>query len=229
MDVDSKRIVCSQSPSAIKRKESDDFLRQQKLVRKNSGYLPVPCHQRASSTPVHMETTAKEPLHSNHRRFPSCIDSTTDLKKEFKKMSLDSSVLKEPLRSPKKCTSLETNINAKRPSKEESKSQFTVHRKDDASSNTLKATPELLAQLLKGSSEKLVAEQFERKLHQHPGESITLPTALLKCLVSYFACMSRLHLVFFNESEFGQTSHMAYMRVPKWTCDCHAHMNMVCE
>lgn len=204
------------SPSAIKRKESDDYLRQQKLVRKNSGHLPVPCHQRASSTPVHMETTAKEPLHSNHRRFPSCIDSTTDLKKEFKKMSLDSSVLKEPLRAPKKFTSLETNINAKRPSKDESKSQFTVHRKDDASSNTLKATPELLAQLLKGSSEKLVAEQFERKLHQHPGESITLPTALLKCLVScvrLFLGLWSTFAVFQRAHEFGKISHMAYARV----------------
>lgn len=184
------KIVCLPHSSAIKRKESDDYLRQQKLVRKNSGYLPVPSHQRASSTPVHMDTTAKEPLHSNHRRFPSCIDSSTDLKKEFKKMSLDSSMLKEPLRTPKKCASLETNINAgasssKRTSKDEPKSQFTVHRKDDASPNTLKATPELLAQLLKGSSEKLVAEQFERKAHQSPGESITLPTALLKCLVSF--------------------------------------------
>lgn len=44
---------------------------------------------------------------------------------------------------------------------------------------SLKATPELLAELLKGSSEKLVKAEQKNK-----SDSNALPTAVLRCLVS---------------------------------------------
>lgn len=171
---------------------SDVVIRQHQPMhtRQNNGFLhPISSsHVRASSTPVHMDPARKEVV-ANHRRFPSCIDGSTDLKKEFKKMSLDSSAtstIKDILRSPKKSTSLETNINAKRNSKEEFRLQSTTPtvRKDDSLRSTLKATPELLAQLLKGSSEKLVAEQHQMNKQRVNVVSMSLPTAVLKCLVS---------------------------------------------
>lgn len=101
-------------------------------------------------------------------------------------MSLDSSATgsaKDILRSPKKSTSLETNMNAKRNSKEEFRSS-NINRKEDSLRSTLKATPELLAQLLKGSSEKLVTEQHQLNKQRVGVVSMSLPTAVLKCLVS---------------------------------------------
>lgn len=145
-----------------------------------------------------MDPARKEVI-GNHRRFPSYIDGSTDLKKEFKKMSLDSSSAKDSLRSSKKSSSLETNINVKRNSKEESRGhQSTPSRREDSSQNTLKATPELLAQLLKGSSEKLVAEQHQLN-KQKSGVSMALPTAVLKCLVSSFNYLNLNNYIFMRE------------------------------
>lgn len=48
-------------------------------------------------------------------------------------------------------------------------------------SNTIQATPQLLAELLKGSSERLVSEQLQSNQRI---TSSSLPTAVLKCLVS---------------------------------------------
>ncbi len=48
--------------------------------------------------------------------------------------------------------------------------------------NTIQATPQLLAELLKGSSERLVSEQLQSNQRI---TSSTLPTAVLKCLVSH--------------------------------------------
>lgn len=47
--------------------------------------------------------------------------------------------------------------------------------------NTIQATPQLLAELLKGSSERLVSEQLQSNQRI---TSSSLPTAVLKCLVS---------------------------------------------
>lgn len=47
----------------------------------------------------------------------------------------------------------------------------------------LVASPELLAELLKGSSEKLVTEQLTGATSPNNGSN-ALPTAVLKCLVS---------------------------------------------
>lgn len=182
------------STSSPTQGSSEDVTRQQTHIRKNNGFLQplTASHIRASSTPVHMDPSRKE-IVANHRRFPSCIDGSTDLKKEFKKMSLDSSAtstIKDILRSPKKSTSLETNINnSKRNSKEEFRIQAATNantRKDDSLRSTLKATPELLAQLLKGSSEKLVTEQHQLNKQRVGVVSMSLPTAVLKCLVSSF-------------------------------------------
>lgn len=46
-------------------------------------------------------------------------------------------------------------------------------------------TPELLAELLKGSSERMVSEQRQNSVSMLGGNfSLSLPTAVLRCLVS---------------------------------------------
>lgn len=57
---------------------------------------------------------------------------------------------------------------------------------------SLKATPELLAELLKGSSEKMVtSEQTKKSSNRSMADhSNILPTAVLKCLVSAFTFIS---------------------------------------
>lgn len=47
--------------------------------------------------------------------------------------------------------------------------------------NAIQATPQLLAELLKGSSERLVSEQIQSNQRI---TSYSLPTAVLKCVVS---------------------------------------------
>lgn len=172
---------------------------QTKVNRKNSGYLPVPCHIRASSTPVNTDTSRKD-LISNHRRFPSCIDSTMcmDMKKDIRKNTVTPNNPKE--RSPKKSTILDNN------SDQISKQLFNpksdeipqivrnsmdgkdqLDRVVDNSGHIMprkpiQASPELLAALLKGSSEKLTAEQHQ--MSRKSGISLALPPAVLTCLVS---------------------------------------------
>lgn len=199
-------IICV-SPSKLTDSES---FRTGKANRKNGGYLPVPCHTRASSTPVQMELSRKEPTHSHHRKFPSNIDTTgiMDIKKDAKKYSLDSA----RDRSPKKNASAlldtfsdknmkrnavhekmhsmdESRLSGRKTTAAASDSNNSAGSNSSSARKTIQATPELLAELLKGSSEKLVAEQHQ--MNQRSGSSsgsstpATLPTAVLKCLVSF--------------------------------------------
>ena len=171
---------------------------------KASSYLPIPSHTRAASTPVQTESTRSD-LVAHHRRFPSSVDTSTKqitsdpgFRKDSKKFSLDSSRAEDRL---SKRASSETNDKL---SKRNSSSPAAVsllasptekvqhkrsldemklsqnHRGQQSKSH-LKATPELLAELLKGSSEKMVTAEQRHKSHH---SSNALPSAVLRCLVS---------------------------------------------
>lgn len=176
--------------------------------------LPIPKHTRAASTPVHIEKQSPVDLKPQHRRFPSCVESTPHhntsdpgiRKDASKKFSLDhfaprqddrdakraSSEVKE-LATAKRHTSSPAAISLLNFTNEKlQKMNFDeLNRKSSTQSRhktSLKATPELLAELLKGSSEKMVTSEQTKKCNNRSlsDHSNTLPTAVLKCLVSKF-------------------------------------------
>lgn len=160
--------------------------------RKTSANLPVPIHTRAASTPSHTDMTTPEPIVAHHRRYPS-IDQFND---KTKKLSLDSNLDKS-----KRASSELNDKNPKRNSSGASEKSFQKRSFDEIrlsqvsrtpserSVDTPKGggilpTPELLAELLKGSSERLAAEQSQ--MGGAGSGSTALPSAVLKCLVSFF-------------------------------------------
>lgn len=158
---------------------------QRKAYRKNnSTHLPIPYHVRASSTPIQSDSHSKE---VSHKRFPSYVDTSTitELKKDQKKMSLDN-LSKSHENFAKKSTG--TGEKLQKHSLDEGRlmsSPDSGSKKNYTSNapNTIQATPQLLAELLKGSSERLVSEQLQSNQRI---TSSSLPTAVLKCLVSFF-------------------------------------------
>lgn len=187
-----------------------------KTPRKSHGggvnSLPIPKHARAASTPVHIDAQSTVDLKPQHRRFPSCVETsprhnTSDpgLRKDTpKKFSLDNFAPRHDERDAKRASSeVKELATAKRNTSSPaaiSLLNFTnekleklnfdeLNRKSSTQSKhktSLKATPELLAELLKGSSEKMVtSEQTKKSSNRNIGDhSNTLPTAVLKCLVS---------------------------------------------
>jgi hypothetical protein len=151
--------------------------------RKNNGSLPIPSHQRTASSPVPLiETTSPEPI-TAHRRFPSSIEQhhhrsleneRASFKSDSKKLSLDShlSVDKSPKRTSSDTSDKHSKKNhsheklvAKRSLDEIRMPTLTTSHSGDKSPfilNTpetpknLNATPELLAELLKGELRVLI-------------------------------------------------------------------------
>lgn len=165
--------------------------------------LPLPSHTRAASTPVQTDHARTDPI-VQHKRFPSNVESVPKhnksdpgMRKDIAKKSPDSHIRCDD-RSAKRASSEASDKLTKRISSSPaavSLLAFTSERtqrleevpprhNQNATKHkaSLKATPELLAELLKGSSEKLAkAEQRNRD-----DNSIALPTAVLRCLVSDF-------------------------------------------
>lgn len=172
--------------------DSNNSVKSQK-PRKASANLPVPCHTRAASTPSQTEMTTPEPIIAHHRRYPS-IDQFND---KTKKLSLDSNLDKSKRASsevhdknPKRNSSGASEKSFQKRSFDEIRLSQVSRTPSDRSVETPKGgggilpTPELLAELLKGSSERLAAEQ---NLMGGAGSgSSALPSAVLKCLVSFF-------------------------------------------
>lgn len=164
--------------------------RQQKTSRsrKSSAHLPVPAHTRAASTPSQMENTTTtasiDSINPQHKRYQSSLDTTSldrisstgRLKESSKKLSVENRE-----RSPKRASSEALEIkhpNAKRsastasdkqPKRSLDEMRLSSRTPSDRSmadstksSTNLLPTPELLAELLKGSSERLVAEQRQQ-------------------------------------------------------------------
>lgn len=171
--------------------------------------LPIPTHTRAASTPVHMEKPQTDAT-PQHRRFPSCVESTAitprhiasdpGFRKETKKFSLENYGSRNDDRESKRASSEAKEKVTKRNSSSPAaisllnftneklqKLSFDELNRNKQGANSkqktsLKATPELLAELLKGSSEKMVtAEQNKKGTHD---SSNVLPTAVLRFLVS---------------------------------------------
>lgn len=176
----------------------------------NTGSLPVPMHQRTVSSPVPLiETTSPDALPINHKRYPSSVDQRVidapdrvTFKHDSKKLSLDSHLSVE--KSPKRTSSDTSDKHSK---KNFSNEKLLTKRSLDeiriptspADKNfilntpetpkVMTASPELLAELLKGSSEKLLNEQNHSKKHQNRNNAnnsngMSLPTAVLNSLNS---------------------------------------------
>ena len=184
------------------------FFSRVKAARKSGGSLPVPMHQRTVSSPVPLiETTSPDSMPINHKRYPSSVDHrVTDapdrlsFKHDSKKLSLDShlSVEKSPKRTSSDTTSdkhskknfINEKLMAKRSLDEiripttQADKAFILNTPETPKNMT--ASPELLAELLKGSSEKLLNEQNHSKKHQNRGNvnnnGMSLPTAVLNSL-----------------------------------------------
>lgn len=186
--------------------------------RKSGGSLPIPMHQRTVSSPVPLiETTSPDALPINHKRYPSSVDQRVidapdrlSFKHDSKKLSLDShlSVEKSPKRTSSDTSDKHSKKNftndklvAKRSLDEiriptsPADKKFILNTPDTPKSMT--ASPELLAELLKGSSEKLLNEQNHSKKHQNRSNTnsggMSLPTAVLNSLnslVSFTALIS---------------------------------------
>jgi hypothetical protein len=178
--------------------------------RKSGGHLPIPIHTRTVSSPVPLiETSSPDSLPIHHKRYPSNIEhrvSDNSFKSDTKKLSLDSylsSAEKSPKRTSSDITDKQSKKNAYTVDKQHPKHSLDEIRMSKQSSNernfilktpetpkSVAATPELLAQLLKGSSERLLTEQNSSSGYSTPNifnssGGIALPTTVLKYLVSF--------------------------------------------
>lgn len=197
--------------------------------RKSSAHLPIPTHTRTASSPSQLiEIGSQEVLVSHHKRYPSNIEQRTldnqraerlSLKQDSKKLSLDSNISDK---IPKRTSSDISDKHIKRTSSNATDNKAHQKRSLDEmrlsqssrtpsersfilntpeTPKTMDATPELLAELLKGSSERLVTELHHNKNcnknttkdgnnnsgnsnNSNSSGSTALPTAVLKCLVS---------------------------------------------
>lgn len=148
--------------------------------------LPVPMHVRANSTPAHIETPRTEITQHCHKRFPSCIE-TPVAQKESKKVSVDTFFGRNlddhhNKRAASESKEKLTKRNASSPAAISMLSVAADH-KHDKSGKSIKATPELLAELLRGSSEKMSTAERERNKKAFHYDSISLPMAVQKFVV----------------------------------------------
>ncbi|CRL02246.1 CLUMA_CG015133, isoform A [Clunio marinus] len=206
-----KKSNCSLD--SITSRSSGFFNRVSKSRKNAGGSLPVPMHQRTASSPVPLiETTSPDALPMiNHKRYPSSVDQrvtdTSDrlsFKNDNKKFSFDSSLLSVEKLSPKRTSSDTTsekhskksfNNDKLKAKKNLDEIRIPTTPLDKAlilntpeTPKSVAATPELLAELLKGSSEKLLNEQNHSKKHQSrnniSSSGMSLPTAVLNSLNS---------------------------------------------
>lgn len=165
--------------------------------------LPIPMHTRAASTPAHMEAPARDEaiaVHAHHKRFPSCVE--TSPRKEAKKISADHYIVRNAddrhsKRAMSETKEKLTKRNASSPGAISLLNNMEkLYRFDERGGKApmkhnqslpLKATPELLAELLRGSSEKMTtAEQRERNKKVVHVDAYALPMAVQQFLVSAF-------------------------------------------
>lgn len=170
--------------------------------RKASANLPLPSHSRTASSPSKLADLGAETSPSSKRHLGNIEQRSTDSDKsekapcklENKKFSLDSHLSdktahhheKHSKRSSGNCDKHQKrsldDTRYSQASRTPSERSFTIGTPDKPKS--LVASPELLAELLKGSSEKLVTEQLTGGASPNNNASNALPTAVLKCLVS---------------------------------------------
>lgn len=177
-------------------------------VTKFTKRLPIPIHQRTGSTP---ETTSLNPLPYNHKKFSSGVDQRTivgssdhlqcESMSTPKKLSFDS-FLSVDQKSPKRTTSDTTDKHWKKNNEKliQKRSfdeiqiptppldkKFVLNTPDTPN---IVATPELLAELLKGSSEKILTDQTQSKKHQIRNSNNQLPSPVLNSLNNLVSIVS---------------------------------------
>ncbi|XP_055549403.1 uncharacterized protein LOC129732498 [Wyeomyia smithii] len=170
--------------------------------RKASANLPLPAHSRTASSPsklADMSNIESHPLGNTKRHLGNIDQKSTDSdrseksngKIESKKFSLDSHLSEKSSSHDKhsKRSSSGTSDKHQKRSLDDTRYSHSSRTPSERSSvlNTpdtqknLVASPELLAELLKGSSEKLVTEQLTGGTSPGNGNN-ALPTAVLKYL-----------------------------------------------
>lgn len=163
-----------------------------KKLNESENSLPVPMHIRANSTPAHMETQRNELAQHHHKRYPSCVE-TSPRKDATKKSSMDNFTTRNTTddRHSKRASSESkdkmTKRNASSPAAI-SLLSVTTATNEKQKTDLIKASPELLAELLKGSSEKMTAAERERSKKAFYFDSTALPIAVQKYLVCNKAC-----------------------------------------
>lgn len=185
--------------------------------------LPIPVHTRAASTPAHMEAQRNETVQAHHKRFPSCIE--TSQRKETKKFSADNNYIVRNVddryskRASSEVKEKLTKRNASSPAGisllnagNEKSNRFDDRGKSPMKHNQslpLKATPELLAELLRGSSEKMTTSERERNKQLLHVDAYKLPMAVEQFLVSVLLCgyIYYFHYIFvWNSISFALSS-----------------------
>lgn len=183
-----QRSISLGKPSASSSRKSSDM--------ENS--LPIPMHTRAASTPAHMEAPRNELPHPSHKRYPSCVE--TSPRQDTKKFSADSYLTRNVEDRHSKRASSEskekiTKRNASSPAaisllsaanEKLFRSGGDERSKMPGKQTTLpiKASPELLAELLRGSSEKMTTAERERNKKLQHIELYALPLAVQQFSVS---------------------------------------------
>ncbi|EAT46715.1 AAEL002100-PA, partial [Aedes aegypti] len=167
--------------------------------RKASANLPLPSHSRTASSPSKLADLGVENTPNSKRHLGNIDQRSTDSDKsekspsklENKKFSLDSHLSdkgshhheKHSKRSSGNCEKHQKrsldDTRYSQASRTPSERSFAIGTPDKPKS--LVASPELLAELLKGSSEKLITEQLTGGASPN-NASNALPTAVLKCL-----------------------------------------------
>lgn len=116
-------------------------------IRKNNAYLPIPAHTRAASTPSQLEyaqSSRLDSINSMEKRYQSNLDNSC---------KIDSSK-----RAASEIPLCKTQNQKQHGLSKRSSTTADKLQKKSAEGNLL-PSPELLAALLKGSSEKLISEQ----------------------------------------------------------------------
>lgn len=192
--------------------------------------LPIPTHARAASTPAHIEAPRNEAVHSHHRRFPSCVETLP--KQDTKKYSADSYMTRNTDDRHSKRASSEskdkiTKRNVSSPAaisllgaagNEKNQRLSSDDRGKMPPKQTtlpLKASPELLAELLRGSSEKMTTAERERNKKLVHVDAYVLPMAVQQFLVSVCVIFTILHIVW-NSIRFACT-RISRTKSPKHT------------
>lgn len=154
-------------------------------------HLLVPIHARTLSSPVKLISNFDSTVHHHHKRYPSSVDQSGSENhfKNDKKLSLDS-YLTNRCASDEKSNIKRSLDEIQLPSQDSLNRNFVLNTPETP--NTRSSGELLLAQLLKGSSEKLLNEQnlnnkksiSASTLKTTGSGGIALPAAVLKYLVS---------------------------------------------
>lgn len=161
--------------------------------------LPIPMHIRAASTPAHIEAQRNEQIRSSHKRYPSCVE--TSPRQHTNKFSIDSYITRPADdRHSKRASSESKEKITKRNASSPAAISLLVSAANNKPQNChpddrnkmpgkqytlpIKASSELLAELLRGSSEKMTMTAERERNEKIRAELYTLPVAVQQLSVS---------------------------------------------